>query len=199
MSFQPELLPQQQPPKRSSRQSNIVKMLLTMILIVGMGGFLLNHWVGGDASNPAVAAHVGDYLNQTQQQERVSLFQKLNQQKISLRELNETEIRNLSAMSSPISASMKQGTHQRIVELTVWDDVAEDGDVVHISSLGQTYPVMLQHTPQVLYFPTTQGEPIRIIGVHDGGGGITLGFTGSGQPIALPVLAEGQSIDIFLK
>ena len=97
------------------------------------------------------------------------------------------------------AATIPAGAGARLVELTLWDDVAQDGDVVMVTSAGYSQQVNLMHAPQTLAFPTITGSPVTITGVHDGGGGITLGFTGSGVPVALPVLAEGQSIDLYLQ
>ena len=97
------------------------------------------------------------------------------------------------------AAAIPADAGARLVELTLWDDVAQDGDVVMVTSAGYSQQVNLMHAPQTLAFPTITGSPVTITGVHDGGGGITLGFTGSGVPVALPVLAEGQSIDLYLQ
>ena len=88
---------------------------------------------------------------------------------------------------------------QQMVELVLWDNVAEDGDVVQVSSLGYSQTITITHAKQTLYFPAQYDVPVTITGIHDGGGGITLGFTGSGQPVSLPVMAEGQVISLYLQ
>ena len=88
---------------------------------------------------------------------------------------------------------------QQMLELVLWDDVAEDGDVVQVSSLGYTQTINIMHAPQTVYFPAQYNVPVTITGIHDGGGGITLGFTGSGQPVSLPVMTEGQVISLYLQ
>ena len=86
-----------------------------------------------------------------------------------------------------------------MVELVLWDNVAEDGDVVQVSSLGYSQTITITHAPQTVYFPAQYDVPVTITGIHDGGGGITLGFTGSGQPVSLPVMTEGQVISLYLQ
>ena len=86
-----------------------------------------------------------------------------------------------------------------MVELVLWDNVAEDGDVVQVSSLGYSQTIPITHAQQTMYFPAQYDVPVTITGIHDGGGGITLGFTGSGQPVSLPVMAEGQVISLYLQ
>ena len=88
---------------------------------------------------------------------------------------------------------------QQMVELVLWDNVAEDGDVVQVSSLGYSQTIPITHAQQTMYFPAQYDVPVTITGIHDGGGGITLGFTGSGQPVSLPVMAEGQVISLYLQ
>jgi hypothetical protein len=82
----------------------------------------------------------------------------------------------------------------RLVELALWDSHAPDGDVVRVTSVGYSRDVVLHKQPIVLAVPVQGSMPIQITGVHDGGGGITLGVQGALAPVMVPIMSEGQTI-----
>ena len=203
--------PQQKPRKKANA---LISLLLAAGLVVG-GGWGLQTMFGSDEAGnlpPAVAATQStDDLTNQQKQERQQKFQATGAT-FSVRVLSEAETQQKMAQApsvgmpdtAPESAAnllegLANGTYSKIVELTVWDDVAQDGDIVQIQSLDHAETIPLMHKPHTTYFPVQDGKAVTITGIRDGGGGITLGFTGSGQPISLPVLNEGEHIDIWLQ
>lgn len=195
--MQPEPLPH--PPKHSLpvRKTSPWMVAGLATLLIAFGGWGLSHW----DSRAVLPASSADNLSQDMREARAHHF--LTQTPFNVRYLADSEVDSRIAQL-PISPEEKAqlAAHKgemRLAELVVWDDVDPDGDVVNIHSAGYTETVTLQKTPQTLYFPVKDGIPVTITGMRDGGGGITLGFTGSGQPVSLPVLAEGQSLDIFLR
>jgi hypothetical protein len=84
----------------------------------------------------------------------------------------------------------------RLVELTLWDSQAPDGDVVRVVSAGYSRDVVLHKQPVVLAVPVQGSMPIQIVGVRDGGGGITLGVQGLQSPVMAPIISEGQTITL---
>lgn len=188
---QPEPLPQRQ----RQYKATISGTLLVAALITGLLGWGLGAWL-----SPI------DNLSQQEIVQREQLFAS-RMQPFSIPVLDKDEVLQqvqqlpLSGeqQSNLLAQLLKSNANTRLVALTVWDDVAPDGDVIQISSAGYTQSVTLSKSPQTLHFPVSEERPVVITGIHDGGGGITLGFTGSGQPVALPVLAEGQSLNILLR
>ena len=79
-----------------------------------------------------------------------------------------------------------------LVYITVWDDVAEDGDVVELSSDGLTVSVPLLNQPTRVAFPMPRQGVVNITGVGDGGGGITVGAKSGSARVALPYMQVGQ-------
>jgi len=83
----------------------------------------------------------------------------------------------------------------RLAYVTVWDDYAEDGDVITIESAGFTKTVSLTNAPQRFVVPIAGGM-ITMRGVRDGGGGITMGAQAAGGPVLVPVIAPGETVQV---
>lgn len=96
------------------------------------------------------------------------------------------------------AALEKDVTSNKVVlaTLTLWDDEAEDGDVVQVQGAGFTQTVRIAHAPQVVVVPLTGGSTFQVTGVHDGGGGITVALKANGRDVPLPVMDEGQSVAV---
>jgi hypothetical protein len=84
----------------------------------------------------------------------------------------------------------------RLVWLTLWDSVDEDGDIVVIQSDGYEQSIPLFHAPKRIAIPEPTNGYVRLSGVQDGGGGITVGVLSGTKPIPVPFLAPGASIGI---
>lgn len=103
-----------------------------------------------------------------------------------------------SEHKAQVIADVTTGKNQ-VAEITVWDDVAEDGDVVLVSSgfIGQEIPIF--HQPTKVVLPLVTGRPITLTGVKDGGGGITVAIANGNTALANPVMREGETITIPIK
>lgn len=84
----------------------------------------------------------------------------------------------------------------KLTEITLWDDVAEDGDVVSISTAGIRQEIPIMHEPTKVLLPLVAGQPIMLTGVKDGGGGITVAIGNGNVPLANPVMKEGETLSI---
>lgn len=82
----------------------------------------------------------------------------------------------------------------RLVNVTLWDTHAEDGDVVALVSAGYRREVAITNTPQTITIPVDGAAQVQLIGVRDGGGGITLGVRGVDQQVLMPIMSEGQTL-----
>lgn len=94
------------------------------------------------------------------------------------------------------TAPSSQENALRLVSIMLWDTHAADGDVVAIVSGGYRREVGLTKAPQPVTFPVDNASTVQIIGVRDGGGGITLGVQGSSQAVVMPIMSEGQVISL---
>ena len=198
----PLLRPEQEhpPEKRKPRQTNVlVSCMLAAVLVLGGGWMLQTVFGGGNGSAPppaVAAARTADRLTDKQISIRKQKFEAAGGRFALPATSRDTAAATVQDTAGDRPAGRQQG---RMVELTVWDDVEEDGDVVQIQSTERTETVALTHSPQTVLIPVQEGAPLTITGVRDGGGGITLGFSGAGQPVSLPVLGEGESIQIWLQ
>ena len=213
---QPQPLPE--PRREKPQQKHLFPALITAALVIGLGGWGLTRFFDDGNSGGVPASAAADNLTQAEKDARAQQFAAVP--RYALRRLDATEahsvIQNLplpddqkTALAQnivPTADSQTQAAQpawenggQQMVELVLWDNVAEDGDVVQVSSLGYSQTITITHAPQTVYFPAQYDVPVTITGIHDGGGGITLGFTGSGQPVSLPVMAEGQVISLYLQ
>lgn len=94
-----------------------------------------------------------------------------------------------------IQAEVERGTME-LVSFTLWDNVAEDGDIVDLETPDLTVRVPLRHARATIPLVRPASGVVNIRGVHDGGGGITMGIEANGTPVLLPPLQPGQVLGI---
>jgi len=101
------------------------------------------------------------------------------------------------AKGSPEPAAIAAAPQkQLLVWFTLWDTHAQDGDVVQIRSGGYQREVTLMNKPTRFAVPVPSSGVLNIIGIRDGGGGITVGAMSGESPVALPLMSEGQVLGI---
>jgi hypothetical protein len=119
---------------------------------------------------------------------------------------NNTSIQNIPPVQQqsqnknipPINGNPSQNiTHLQadntgLVWLSLWDFADPDGDIVHVSSAGYEMDIPLKKIQDKIAIPIDAAKTIKITGIHDGGGGITLGVNSGSTPVAMPILKEGQ-------
>lgn len=199
----PQLMSPRPQPSHQPRRASSRKALILLVAFVLLGGWALGQFFGN--SGGGVPVGTADVLTQQQIETRQRTFSQPVQLNVSSENAAEFLFNpSPTQQNHPDLAKLKQHFAQsdfnRVVALTVWDDVAEDGDVIDIITPNFTTQVMIRHAPQTVYLPAQSGSslPIQIRGVRDGGGGITLALQGSGVPMSAPVLAEGQVIELML-
>ena len=84
----------------------------------------------------------------------------------------------------------------RLVWMTLWDTVVEDGDVVQIDSGSFSQTVPLLHAPKRIAIPAPPTGVVNVTGGRDGGGGITIGILSGQTPVNLPYLDPGQVVGV---
>ena len=97
---------------------------------------------------------------------------------------------------NPAAAAAAKPEPTRLVEIVLWDSHAPDGDIVRVVSGGYAREVMLAKTPTSVYVPYDGSGAIGVVGVRDGGGGITLAIKGSATQVLMPVMSEGQALSL---
>lgn len=97
---------------------------------------------------------------------------------------------------SSVTPSASGNSPLRLVSAYLWDTNVEDGDVVAINSAGYRREIVLTKAGQMISFPVDSTSVVQIVGVRDGGGGITLGIRGPSQEIMMPIMSEGQVLSL---
>lgn len=78
--------------------------------------------------------------------------------------------------------------------VTVWDNMAEDGDVVEIEANGLKIIVPILNNPTKIVLPYTAGSAkLTIKGIKDGGGGITVSAKTASGSMPIPPMNVGES------
>lgn len=112
----------------------------------------------------------------------------------SLRERLEIDAGNQPSSAAAVPASKRL----QLARITLWDTHAQDGDVVAVASAGYHREVLITHAPQRIMIPVDGSTTLQIIGVRDGGGGITLGAEGADSTVMMPIMSVGQTITVPL-
>jgi hypothetical protein len=107
----------------------------------------------------------------------------------------------LDAMNMPLVEKQRLKTalekdRVRVGGITLWDNVAEDGDSVEVAGAGYAQKLTIMNHPTAYFVPFQPGGTIRITGLVDGGGGITLGVRTALGNQNLPPLAPGEMLEL---
>ncbi|GHU29565.1 hypothetical protein AGMMS50256_14730 [Betaproteobacteria bacterium] len=164
-----------------------------MILAVAIGaGVYFN-------SEPAV---VPDQPTQAQIAEMHASWDAASAARISLPAVKKEEQKEALAQM-PIAEKDKQVLQAELdtgktslVWLTVWDNMAEDGDIISLRSDGLTLTVPILLKPQRIAMPRPASGVINLTGVKDGGGGITLGLMSGNDQVLMRPLSVGERVGI---
>lgn len=204
-----EPLPAHAPKKQnkldvSRRSSKLTLFVVGALLVAGLGFGMSALW----------GPPTSDQLSNTQKAELVAEFAKLKS--VSVEQVAHQDLSKaletmrlapdqrqkleaeLSAKdpSAPRSATAAPKDSPVLVWVTLWDFADPDGDIIHVSSAGYEIDIPLQKNQTRIAVPVDGSKAVKISGVRDGGGGITLGVQSGASPVALPVLTVGQSITL---
>jgi hypothetical protein len=90
-----------------------------------------------------------------------------------------------------------QAGQVQLAWLTLWDTHAEDGDVLRFESdAALPVEVTALNTPTTLAIPYPASGTVKVIGVVDGGGGITIALKSGAAQISWPTMRPGDSLDL---
>lgn len=90
-----------------------------------------------------------------------------------------------------------QSGHMRLAWLTLWDTHAQDGDVLRFESdASLPIEVMALNAPTTLAIPFPATGTVKVTGVVDGGGGITIGLKSGAAQIVWPTMQPGDTLTL---
>jgi hypothetical protein len=170
-------------------------LLLIGALAIAGSGFALSNWI-----NPLPA----DRIDAQEKQRLESEFTRVRSIRIvKVEKSDEDAVLDTMRLDPTTRQKLKRtiaqgasGNETSLVWVSLWDFAAQDGDVVSLSSAGYVVTVPLENKPADFAVPIDASRQIKITGLHDGGGGITLAIRNGTGSISMPVLAEGQSHSI---
>ena len=93
-----------------------------------------------------------------------------------------------------VASALEDGTIQ-LAWVTLLDNMAQDGDVVGFrSSVWPQVNVVAKHQPQTFAIVYPPDGIVEAVGIHDGGGGITVDIITNGSQLSYPWMAVGQTV-----
>ena len=109
-----------------------------------------------------------------------------------------------SIVSMPITQEQRTELREQVASgetrlawITLWDTHAEDGDILRFES-DAAFPVEVKalNAPTTLAIPLPASGTVKVTGVVDGGGGITIALKSGAAEIAWPTMQPGDSLDL---
>jgi hypothetical protein len=195
----------QRPSPEKYPQPKLAPKLKTNSWLVGAAAALLlgaGAFFGG--FGPFAPAQTDDLSQQQVQQITAQFAQAIGD--FPLVNLNDPEERAQAEaalnLPAPEAAKILQAADAGQLQLawvTVWDNCAEDGDIVNIASQGYSANVPIMHTPTTVVIPITPAGSLQLTGVVDGGGGITASARTAAGEIPFPPLVPSQTISLPLR
>ena len=182
--------------ERGKKRSKFYAWFLVAVFVGGLGYGITNFW------SPLPADHVSEA-------EKAELVKKFTQiSTVEVKKVDKYEVgATLDSMRlDPDSRTKllktldlddgKTAQPTVLAQVTLWDFAAEDGDIVKVSSAGYEIDVRLLKTPVVVAVPVDESKTVQLTGLIDGGGGITLGIMNGTGAASLPVMRQGQVLNI---
>lgn len=177
----PRPMPQPKQHRNTPRKIGLPVLLGAVALLSALGGWGMGQLFSGGSGAAPLA--VTDNLPQEERPTREQIPHAFPHFSVTTVPKEEMPGKIASLPLPPeqkaqLEQSLAHHGGQRLVELVVWGNVAIDGNVIQVNSLGYSQQVTLGGNAQTLTFPVEDGVPVVITGVHDDSG-VTPGFTGS--------------------
>lgn len=192
--------------EKSTTPSSVSKFklfLIGMVLVTGIGRGMTALW------NASLRDNVSD-VRKSELEVEFSRLKAIKVERVGVadreRALNSMHLspNQLQLLKNELSLShsnspQKTSTAQTdLVWLSLWDFAAPDGDIVHLTTAGYALDVLLHKIENRIAVPVDVTKTVKILGVRDGGGGITLGVKNGEAVVSMPVLQAGQTLSLPL-
>jgi len=177
------------------------KVWITALLIAAFG-------LGAAAYSgaiPYMQSHRGDIYTQQKKAEITQNFKGKTITAVSVNISDPVKLaeaaKNLNLpqlQSEQVLEQVKKG-NLRLIQITLWDYLQEDGDSVQVSLGGLSRTLVIQSAPVTVTLPvvTTNTAPaLKVSGIADGGGGVTLGVGSGGGGVLFPPFEVGNTLTI---
>ena len=187
----------------ASGSSGWKTIFASLLLITGLGYGMTSFWNSSQVDN-VPAAQKAELVTAFSQLDKISVelvkesetADALNSMRLAPNErkhLKQNIVHNNPRFSEP---KMISNNEVALAWVELWDFAAVDGDVVSVTSAGYSVTIPLQGMPSRIPVPLDSTGTITIIGIRDGGGGVTLGVQSGASAMSLPVLKVGQTLSL---
>ena len=182
--------------RRRSRGPMAIVVALAVAAAIGVGAFF---GFQGDGADP-VADQISAQESQTLQGQYSAM---LASGGIEVDMVGADEVDQAIA-SMPVSDEQRtevqqkvQSGQMRLAWLTLWDTHAQDGDILRFESdAALPVEVMALNAPTTLAIPFPASGTVKVTGVVDGGGGITIALKSGAAQIAWPTMQPGDTLSL---
>jgi hypothetical protein len=188
-----------------------------LIVLAAVAGFGVHEFSGGGGPHIGITTTTGagepfggaafmtsdDSVTDKQWQERAAAFDKFKSAgPVQLDRAPKNDASGFigKAVADPqarttLAANVDKGATD-MVAIGFFDDCAEDGDIVTVTSGAVKVVVPLMHKVQYVLIPVPKGQSanVEIGGVQDGSAGITLGMVTPVGIVHMPRILPGQNI-----
>ena len=185
-------------PKRQP-EKHLVKVLKSIVLggaliggLYALSTSFLPGMLGGDSISDAQRANIESKYIEAKNA-GVTIFQPVN--------FLDPEERRQAKLASGLPENKAEHLMKEaeagvisLAKLTLWDNLAEDGDIVEVQANGLTRIVPIRHAKTTIVIPYSFEAPsLSIKGIRDGGGGITISAVTNSGDLPLPVMSVGET------
>lgn len=183
-------------PRKARSTASLTTIFLSLILVVAAGGYAMTSFLG-----PAQS----DNITNTQRAELVNQFTRIRSvaiEQVRIDDLDQVldgmrlDPASRRALKENLEKPATAGESIAMAKIVLWDSMTQDGDIVRVASAGYSIDVPLLKLQTVVMIPVDSSRTIQLTGVTDGGGGITVGIQNGDGNISLPVLGNGQVLNL---
>jgi hypothetical protein len=198
----PKQLPDDAPARTPKKRNTARNWLAAAVLVLLGAGAGLNFMFPTDVSDAVSGEEVSSRQAAYSQTQPLTLATVADAEidaaldDMQLSAAEKVALRGQLGQASPSAAGTSANRPLKLARVTVWDTHAQDGDVVAVVSAGYRREVFITKAPQEVIIPVDGAQVVQLVGIRDGGGGITLGATGSSSSILMPIMSVGQTITL---
>ncbi|MEM6973456.1 MAG: hypothetical protein AAF577_11680 [Pseudomonadota bacterium] len=185
--------PRDQPPKRVRKGAPMTYLMAAAAaMVIGAGAFFGLGGGGSDNISQAESAQL---------QQQYSAFVAGGGLEVDMVGADQVD---QAIESMPLEPEQREQVREQVQQgqirlawLTLWDTHAEDGDILRFESdASLPVEVLALNAPTTLAIPYPASGVVKVTGVVDGGGGITIGLKSGATTITWPTMQPGDTLNL---
>jgi hypothetical protein len=183
-------------PRKPRTATSLTAIVISLVLAVSAGGFAMTSLWGPAQSDTVTSVQKAELVNQFTRIRSISMEQVKTDDLEQVLDGMRLDPVPRRALKQTLEKPATPTDNIALAKIVLWDSMAQDGDVVRVVSAGYSVdvPLLKQHT--MVMIPVDGSRLVQLIGVTDGGGGITVGVQNGDGQVSLPVLSGGQVLNL---